>query len=27
MVIDRVLGIRRVPLGDLVPDQPMFPAR
>lgn len=26
MVIDRVLGIRRVPAGDAVPQQPMFPA-
>ena len=27
MVIDRMLGIRRVPPGDNVPNQPMFPAR
>jgi choline monooxygenase len=27
MVIDRLLGIRRVPRGDDVPNQPMFPAR
>lgn len=26
MVIDRMLGIRRVPPGDAVPQQPMFPA-
>jgi choline monooxygenase len=27
MVVDRVLGIRRVPPGDAVPQQPMFPER